>query len=273
LSSPPSSLHGRHLHDVGLFLAMKQHVTLHLRAAARMLLINTPMKYARRAPYSSTAFSLIELLTVIAVVGVLFGITLGLVQGVKRRETTARAKAELTHLAQALEDYKRYYGDYPQTGLAAHATPAVSAVIGSTPAEALFFNALTGVFGPSRFSAADRRNGPCFVDLTRLTPEVVIAAATFGVPAGNPPRKTLVANSFLDPWGRRYQYYYRPAAPVNANGVASGTNSWQAGSYVLYSVGPDGLEATTPNRTTGLYTGTAQTTGTNADNIYADKIQ
>ena len=137
----------------------------------------------------------------------------------------------------------------------------------------MFFNALTGVFGPSRFSAADRLNGPCFVDLTRLTPEVAIAAATFGVPAGNPPRKILVANSFLDPWGRRYQYYYRTAAPVNANGVASGSNSWQAGSYVLYSVGPDGLEATTPNRTTGLYNGTAQTTGTNADNIYADKIQ
>ena len=244
---------------------MKRPVTFRLRAAERVLFLAAPMKSARRAPHRSPAFSLIELLTVIAVVGILFGITLGLVQGVKRRATTARAKAELTHLAQALEDYKRHYGDYPQTGIAAHATPAVSAVIGSTPAEALFFNALTGVFGPSRFSAADRLNGPCFVDLTRLTPEVAIATATFGVSAGNPPRKILVANSFLD--------YYRTAAPVNSNGVASGTNSWQAGSYVLYSVGPDGLEATTPNRTTGLYTGTAQTTGTNADNIYADKIQ
>ena len=256
-----------------VFLKMKRHATFRLRPTVRALFLESPMKSARRAPHRSPAFSLIELLTVVAVVGILFGITLGLVQGVKRRETTARAKAELTHLAQALEDYKRHYGDYPQTGLAAHATPAVSAVIGSTPAEALFFNALTGVFGPSRFSAADRLNGPRLVDLTRLTPEVAIAAATFGVPAGNPPRKILVANSFLDPWGRRYQYYYRPAAPVNANGVVSGTNSWQAGSYVLYSVGPDGLEATTPNRTTGLYAGTAQTTGTNADNIYADKIQ
>jgi prepilin-type N-terminal cleavage/methylation domain-containing protein len=256
-----------------VFFEFKGRDTFRLRPITGLLFLAPPMKSARRASLGSPAFSLIELLTVVAVVGILFGITLGLVQGVKRRETTARARAELTHLAQALEDYKRHYGDYPQTGLAAHATPAVSAVIGSTPAEALFFNALTGVFGPSRFSAADRLNGPCFVDLSRLTPEVAIAPATFGVPTGNPPRKTLVSNSFLDPWGRRYQYYYRPAAPVNANGVASGTNPWQASSYVLYSVGPDGLEATTPNRTTGLYTGTAQTTGTNADNIYADKIQ
>jgi len=251
----------------------KSRDTFHLRPTDRVIFMTVLMKSARRAPHSSPAFSLTELLTVIAVVGILFGITLGFVQGVKRRESTGRAKAELTHLAQALEDYRRHYGDYPQTGLAAHATAAVSAVISSTPAEALFFNALTGVFGPTRFSAADRLNGPCFVDLTKLTPEVALAAATFGVPSGNPPRKTLVANSFLDPWGRRYQYYYRPASPVAANGVASGTNPWQAGSYVLYSVGPDGLEATTPNRTTGLYTGTAQTTGTNADNIYADKIQ
>jgi hypothetical protein len=37
---------------------------------------------------------------------------------------------------------------------------------------------------------------------------------------------------------------------------------------VLYSVGPDGAH-TPPNNTSGLFTGTTQTTGTNADNIYA----
>jgi prepilin-type N-terminal cleavage/methylation domain-containing protein len=230
------------------------------------------MPPARRAPRRASAFTLIELLIVIAVIALLSALTLGLVQGAKRRATTARAKAELAHLAQALEAYRRLYGDYPQTGLAAHATPTVSAVVGPTTAEALLFNALTGVFGPSRFSAADRLNGPDLVDLTKLTPEVAVVTATFGVPLGSPPQKSIVANSFLDPWGRRYQYYYRVAAPVAPNGNVSIPNVWQSGSYVLYSVGPDGLEATTPNRLTGLYSGTTQTTGTNADNIYADKL-
>jgi len=138
---------------------------------------------------------------VIAVIAILAAFTLGLVQGVKRRAAVAKAKAELSHLAQALEAYKRFYGDYPQTGAATHAAPVVSAVVGPTTAEALLFNALTGVFGPSRFSAADRRNGPNLVDLLRLNPEVAIATATFGVPLGSPPQKTIVANSFLDPWG------------------------------------------------------------------------
>ena len=229
----------------------------------------TPVRRAaRRAP----AFTLIELLIVIAVIAILTALTLGLVRGAKQRAAVAKTKAELSHLAQALEAYRRLYGDYPQTGVAAHATPTVSAVVGPTTAEALLFNALTGVFGPSRFSAADRRNGPILVDLVRLTPEVAIVSATFGVPLGSPPQKSIVANSFLDPWGRRYQYYYRVASPVAPNGTVSIPNTWQAGSFVLYSVGPDGLEATTPNRLTGIYNGTTQTTGTNADNIYADKL-
>lgn len=229
------------------------------------------MTPARRARCPS-AFTLIELLVVIAIIMILIGLTLGLVQGAKQRANIARAKSELAHLAQALEDYKRHYGDYPQTGAAAHATAAVAAAIGTTQAEALLFNALTGVFGPSRFTAADHLNGPVFVDFTRLTPEIALPTATFAVPTGSPPQKLVVPNSFLDPWGRRYQYYYRTAAPVNAAGTTNVTNTWQAGGYVLYSVGPDGLEATTPARATGLYSGTTQTTGTNADNIYADKL-
>jgi hypothetical protein len=171
-----------------------------------------------------------------------------------------------------LEEYRRYYGDYPQTGAAQHATAVIAAAIGTTQAEALLFNALTGVFGPSHFTPADRLNGPVLVDVTKLSLENALTATTFAVPTGTPPQKTIVANSFLDPWGRRYQYYYRTAAPVSATGTVTATNGWLSGSYVLYSLGPDGLEAVTPNRLTGLYTGTTQTTGTNADNLYADKL-
>ena len=82
---------------------------------------------------------------------------------------------------------------------------------------------------------------------------------------GNPALKPAIATCFLDPWGNRYLYYYK-AAPAAGRPPA---NAWRPSAYVLYSAGPDGQQ-TAPNATTGLYTGTTQTTGTNADNIYAN---
>ena len=90
------------------------------------------------------------------------------------------------------------------------------------------------------------------------------------MPTGSPPAKPVVANSFVDPWGNRYLYFYKRPTAAAAAGQAQPT-TWLAGSFVLYSAGPDGAH-TAPNANTGLYTGTTQTTGTNADNIYADKL-
>ena len=67
---------------------------------------------------------------------------------------------------------------------------------------------------------------------------------------------------FVDPWGNRYLYFYYQAG---------GAARWQAPSYVLYSTGPDGLSTVLPGAT-GVFTGTNQTSGDNADNIYADKL-
>jgi hypothetical protein len=130
------------------------------------------------------------------------------------------------------------------------------------------FNALTGVYAPTNFTA--RLNGPTLVDVSKFSLEAALNATTFAVPTGSPPTKPLVANAFLDPWGNRYLYYYKRAAPVAA--VATIVASlWQAPGYVLYSAGPDGAQ-TPPNVNTGLYPGTTQATGTNADNLYADKL-
>jgi prepilin-type N-terminal cleavage/methylation domain-containing protein len=213
-------------------------------------------------------FTLIELLVVTAIIVSLAAFAVGGIIGAKQRAAVARTKAELALLAQALEDYKRHYGDYPETGAAAQATPVFTTAIGSTQAQALLFNALTGVYGPADFRT--RLNGPTLIDVSKFALELPLTATTFAVPTGSPPAKPLVANSFLDPWGRRYLYYYkRPLPPVIA-GVAV-PNIWQAPGYVLYSAGPDGTQ-TPPNVNTGLYTGTTQITGTNADNLYADKL-
>ena len=232
----------------------------------------------RREP-RTTAFTLIELLTVISVLALLATITVGTLQAAKQRAFTARAKAEMAILAEALEAYKRHYGDYPQTGPSAARSQIVtlgatglSVGPGLATAQALLFNSLTGVYGPSG-TIGGRINGPMFVDVQKLRIEVDLVAATFGVPTGSPPAKPAVNNAFLDPWGNRYLYFYkRGAAPPAPGRPAPPAQPWSAPAYVLYSTGPDGLSTTLPGAN-GAFTANTQTTGDNADNIYADKLQ
>ena len=197
-----------------------------------------------------------------AIIAILVSLSVGLVRGSQQRAAIARTRGDLAALAQALEAYKHYYGDYPQTGNAGQAPVVVGAVIAQSQAQALLFNALTGVYGPANF--ATRLNGPVLVELSKLRSEVAIIDATFGVPQGSPPARLSVANAFLDAWGNRYIYYYKPA-PIVGRPV---TNQWQLPGFLLYSAGPDG-QHTAPNPNTGLFAGTTQTTGVNADNLYA----
>ena len=209
---------------------------------------------------------MIELLTVIVVIGILTSISLGIIRSSKQRAAIARAKSELAALAQALERYKSHYGDYPQTGGAGPANPMVSATIVQSQAQSLLLNALIGVYGPTNFIT--RLNGPTLIEISKFKLELDLTTATtatFAVPQGTPPIKQVVTNSLLDPWGYRYQYFYK-AAPAPGQPP---TTQWRAPAFVLYSVGPDG-QHTAPNTSTGLFNGTTQTTGTNADNIYAN---
>lgn len=205
-------------------------------------------------------FTLIELLAVMGIILALISFGIAGIIGAKQRAAIARAKSELSLLVQALEDYKRHYGDYPETGAAGQASQTVTTAVGSNQAQSLLFNALTGVYGPKNFTT--RLNGPSLIDVSKFSLEVALNLNTFAIPTGSPPAKPLVANAFLDPWGHRYLYYYKTTAT---------TTNWSVGAYVLYSAGPDGAQ-TAPNPNTGLYTGTTQTTGTNADNLYADKL-
>ena len=61
------------------------------------------------------AFTLLELLAVIALIAILAGIVIGVGRRASVAGKTARAKAELAALSAALEAYKLTYGDYPRT--------------------------------------------------------------------------------------------------------------------------------------------------------------
>ena len=59
------------------------------------------------------AFTLVELLVVIAIMGVLAGFTIPVLKTVRAAQQKKVARAELDHLATALENYKAKYGAYP----------------------------------------------------------------------------------------------------------------------------------------------------------------
>jgi prepilin-type N-terminal cleavage/methylation domain-containing protein len=189
------------------------------------------------------AFTLIELLTVIAIIAILAGITFGVVKGVNERAAIGQAKSELAVLSQALESYKLQYGDYPQLGTN-NATPATSSALAATHTQYYLFNALTGKIGPKLTAYLGK---PVLPDLSRFSLEK----------ADTPGSTTAVSNSILDPWGRRYMIYYRTNA--------TGTPSWKHQGYILYSTGPDGKHSA-PTDTAIDYNHVD-----NLDNLYANR--
>ena len=201
-----------------------------------------------------SSFTVIELIAVLAVLGVLLAIALASADAVGERSKIGTARAELAVLAQALESYRAQFGDYPQTGGFAAQGPAVLAgdPIAPASAEAKLFNALFGKLGPQLWPLTDTTGGAvvgrAFIDAGRHRLER---------PEDWPTPAAEAANALLDPWGRRYQYAYKnPAAPAD----------WRAAAYVLFSAGPDGLVKPGDPPATGL--GDAADPR-NADNLVA----
>lgn len=178
------------------------------------------------------AFTLIELLAVIAIIGILCALTFGAIRGVQQRAAISQAKAELAVLAQALEAYKQQYGDYPASAGTNNPT-ATSLTLTTSDGPAILFNALVGNIGPS--GSAISGGGHVFVEASKFsllssTAGTVPTASTGGTP---------LVNGFVDPWGNLYLYYYK-------------TSNWKSPSYVLLSVGPNYIAGKYVAPTTGI---------------------
>lgn len=123
------------------------------------------------------AFTLLELLTVLALIAVLVSLAIGAGAHVSRQGKAARARGELASLAAALESFKRREGDYPRTTDAAE---LLQALIGRRDV---------------RGGATEQR--PC-IDLAHF-------AVAHDADPFSDARATLV-----DPWGAPYNYAYAP---------------------------------------------------------------
>lgn len=156
---------------------------------------------APRRPSVSAGFTLVELLTVITIIGILASIAFTVMHSVNEKKDIAHAQADLKTIQIALDSFKRQYGDYPQTQV-----------------DTELFDALTGKRGTSQAFNSAASYGKVFLEYGKLT-------------LSNPDPKTvnsLGANAIVDPWGQHYVYIYKSPAI-----------GWKNPNYILYSSGPD----------------------------------
>jgi len=135
-------------------------------------MVSSPARLLARS--FSAAFTLIELLTVIAIIGILSAITFGVARGVNERAAINQARAELSAIATALETYKSAYGDYPQN-----------------VTQAQLLQALIGKRGPIG-AVIDAK---AVIEISRFT----TSADPYSVATA----------TLQDPWGRDYRYFYK----------------------------------------------------------------
>ena len=134
--------------------------------------------------YPARAFTLIELLTVIAIIGILASIVIGVGRRAGESGRESRAKVELAAISTALESYKRQYGDYPRTNQTA---ALLKALVGEADAK------------------GGNVNGRVLLDLELFQFD------------GEGDPTTDHTLSLVDPWEFPYVYAYKPSGSAWAN--------------------------------------------------------
>ncbi len=158
----------------------------------------------------NSAFTLVELLTVIAVIGILAAISFGIATGVAERQARTRAAAELAALSAALESYRVQYGMYPPTDEPEELLSALANRLKWTR------DAETGELEEEELS--ERRS---FIDPSKFDVQEFDDEDEFGEPNSG--------QVLLDPWGNEYYYEYRTDKAWKRNRFG----------FVLFSMGPD----------------------------------
>jgi len=163
---------------------------------------------ALRPLRESSAFTLVELLAVITVIGILAGLTLGAAGAVRRHGATSQAKAEVAALQAACE---RFYADnnlYP-SNTSADPSKSFSPSTYTAAGQMLFSN----LFGGNQYNSAP-------------------TAKRYFEPKPSMVSSTSAANPYLkDPWNGAYGYNsdgtYAPLIWSTAYKTnSSGTNQW-----------------------------------------------
>lgn len=145
------------------------------------------MKFKDQAPRS---FTLVELMVVVAVIGLLAGILLAAAGGVRNQAARSQAKAEIAALESALTRYQMDFGGFP------------------APSTNISTNGSQYPLNPSNYIASSR------IMFSNLMGRAVFTNPPDpGFKAYLEPKPSMVVtnvspNYLIDPWGNAYGYYW-----------------------------------------------------------------
>lgn len=165
---------------------------------------------------SHYAFTLVELLAVITIIGILAGLTLGAAGAVRRHGATSTAKAEVAALQAACDRYFADNNSYPAPSTNSMPNPSLSSDVNPSPTSKY------AIAGRSLFKELFGTNQYNLPPSTKryFEPKPAMVSSTTN------------ANPYLiDPWGYAYGYNYDGTnAPLiwstAGQTTMAGTNKW-----------------------------------------------
>lgn len=174
------------------------------------------------------AFTLIEVLIVIAIIALLAAVSTKVYDSVSQSQDRAKAVTDIAAMATALETFKGMYNDYPRINAKSNGVVAMrdfyKCILGKT------FMRLRG----DQISLVDIQGARDY------KPLLDVGILRIGDPKN--PDSTDPVNydspnvCVLDPWGNPYMYYY------DSSLVAGSLGQWESSNFILMSKGMDGQE-------------------------------
>ena len=187
----------------------------------------------RPLPHGRRAFTLVELLTVIIIIGILAGLIVAAAIPARNRARIAAVNVEMNQLQTALEVYRDKYGDYPpdffgtQDGIPPVVqTPARAAVLRhirrAFPKYQPGANLATPPPQPWERLRQDLANGG--IDLNQLNPATALAFWLGGLPDTTGTSSTRLIGFSADPANPFCQDEQAADTDFNSNGRVDGNN-------------------------------------------------
>ncbi|MGF1531495.1 MAG: type II secretion system protein [Puniceicoccaceae bacterium] len=205
---------------------------------------------------SSLGFSLIELLMVVAIIGILLGLGIRIIGSVNRKQVESLTQAQLGVLASALEQYRKDFGTYPISHSADKSFDAENAQV-------LLFHAMAGLRNPKgELLNPPKRPYLTFSEFPILDENLVIVDQTS---SDFDPQDPTASYRFADGWDQPLIYGFRQEARPGAP-----NNTWKRFGYLLFSIGWDGLPSEVTDLGNGLVPPIEDRSEADRDNLYAD---